>query len=140
MNVVDASVAFKWVYEELEAELALSVLRCEPALTAPALWLLESANALSRKYKEGKLEAREVSARLGFLSSLPITPVADAVLLSEGVALSLKLQHPLYDCLYLALAKRESGRLILADYTFAKVAERAGYGASLLPLREYAQP
>lgn len=140
MNVVDASVAFKWVYDEPEAEIALQVLRAEPGLTAPALWLVECANVLTRKHREGKLDAGAISARLDFLRSLPLTPVDDASLLAEGAALSLELHHPLYDCLYLALARRESDRLITADYEFAKVVKRAGYGSSLLPLIDYRHP
>ena len=140
MNVVDASVAFKWVYDEPEAEIALQVLRSEPGLTAPALWLVECANVLSRKYKEGTLRAGEIAARLDFLRGLPLTPVDDASLLPQGVALSLELKHPLYDCLYLALAIQESGLLILADYDFANVAKRGGYGSRILPLTDYRHP
>ncbi|CAN5219313.1 hypothetical protein BH09PSE2_BH09PSE2_07200 [soil metagenome] len=66
--------------------------------------------------------------------------IEDTALLSDGLALSLELKHPLYDCLYLALARREQSRLILADYEFAKVARRGGYSDNITELRNYPHP
>ena len=42
-------------------------------------------------------------------------------LVEDATRLALTLGHPVYDCLYLALAVREKTRLITADRQFARV-------------------
>jgi predicted nucleic acid-binding protein len=46
--VIDASVAIKWVLEEPGSEQAISLQ--DEELIAPALWLIEAANALWRRF------------------------------------------------------------------------------------------
>ena len=131
MNVIDASVAVKWVYEEPGAREARELLETQPNLTAPVIWRLETANALAKKQHQGHLSPQEVKARLGYLAGLPIALVDDDLLLPEALGLSFELRHPVYDCLYLALALRERSRVLTADRPFVKAAERGGYGASI---------
>ena len=131
MSVVDASVAVKWVYGEEGTPEALDVLATETSLTAPALWRLETVNALLRKSREGRLSGEEVRRRVGYLASLPITLADDGSLTPAAITLSLELHHPVYDCLYLALALREGSRLLTADRPFFKAARRGGYAAAV---------
>ena len=43
---------------------------------------------------------------------------------AEALALACRLNHPVYDCLYLALARREAATLISADRRLRTLAER----------------
>jgi predicted nucleic acid-binding protein len=114
--VVDASVAVKWVLdEEGSAEAALLA---KLPLIAPDLLVVECANALWSKAREGELTFEEVAARVEAFEQPGFALVPSTKLISEAARLALKLGHPVYDCLYLALALREESRVITADRRF----------------------
>jgi len=48
----------------------------------------------------------------------------DRQLQAEALALACHLNHPVYDCLYLALARREAATLISTDRRLRNLAER----------------
>lgn len=71
------------------------------------------------------------------LASLPeffvqLYPAAD--FLEQAFQLAFRLRHPVYDCLYLALAMREQAQLITADRDFHRAIAKYGEyeGARLL--------
>ena len=79
------------------------------------LLLVEAANALWKKTARKELSAREADRALGLLgeSGLDLRPTA--LLLGRAMALARRLRHPVYDCVYLALAERERAALVTAD-------------------------
>ncbi len=119
MRVVDASVALKWVIDEEGSE-AASLLAGE-SLSSPSLLLAECANALWAKARRREITADEILERLSLLLSAPVLLVPLAELVEDATRLAATLDHPVYDCLYLALAVREGTRLITADQQFARV-------------------
>lgn len=121
--VVDASVALKWVLSEPGAEVAEALL--DEELVAPALWLVEAANALWRRSLRGEISAEEARERLGELYNAPVTTTAIETDLAAAADLALALGHPVYDCLYLALAIRESTYVITADQRFVAAVDRS---------------
>ncbi|TCS07498.1 type II toxin-antitoxin system VapC family toxin [Caulobacter sp. BK020] len=114
--VVDASVALKWVLAEPGQAAADALL--DEDLIAPSLWLLEAANALWRRSLSGELSAGEADERLSELFNAPVTSVPIEDDLSAAAALAWRLGHPVYDCLYLALAVREHSQVVTADRRF----------------------
>lgn len=114
--VIDASVALKWVLEEENSEAADRLLNEE--LIAPSLWLLEAANALWRRALRGDITTAEAQERLIELFNAPVTtvPLEEDVL--AATRLAAELAHPVYDCLYLALAIREGTHVVTADRRF----------------------
>jgi len=118
MRVVDASVALKWVIDEEGSE-AASLLAGE-SLTSPSLLLAECANALWAKARRREITADEILERLSLLLSAPVLLVPLAELVEDATRLAATLDHPVHDCLYLALAVREGTRLITADRQFAR--------------------
>ncbi len=46
-------------------------------------------------------------------------------LANRALSLAIELQHPIYDCFYLALAQRENALLITADERLLSAARRA---------------
>lgn len=120
--VVDSSVVIKWFVEEEDSSLSLG-LRVLPLL-APDLILAECANVFWKKIRKGELDAADASQALRILelSALVIEP-------SRGVAvraleLAEVLEHPAYDCFYLALAERRGLPVITADAKLAKAVGR----------------
>lgn len=121
--VVDASVALKWVLAEPGQDAADALL--DEDLIAPSLWLLEAANALWRRSLRGELSAGEAEERLSELFNAPVTSIPIEDDLSMAAAMAQRLGHPVYDCLYLALAVREQTQVVTADRRFWTIAQAA---------------
>ena len=121
--VVDASVALKWVLDEPGKEAADALL--EEELIAPALWLLEAANALWRRSQRGEISAEEATERLTELYNAPVTTTTIEDDLLAATDLANVLRHPVYDCLYLAMAIRENTYVVTADSRFHAAVDRS---------------
>ena len=122
--VVDASIALKWVLQEEGSEAAEKLL--EQDLAAPSLWLLEAGNALWRRTVREELTPSEAAERLAELASAPVASVPLEEDLPEALRLAVQLNHPVYDCLYLALAKRLGTYVVTADARFGRAVAEHG--------------
>ena len=123
--VVDASVAVKWVIPEVLSDQAESLRDRADRLLAPDLLLPEAATALWKKLMRREITAREAAQAIDLLiaSGLDLRP--SGPLLGRALGLARRLRHPVYDCLYLALAQVEGATLITADQRLlARVAGR----------------
>ena len=113
--VVDASVAVKWLFTEDGTVEARQLLAHRIALHAPDFILTEAANVIWKKARRREItDAQpyfEELARLGDLVAL--SPSAD--LLAHAAAIAIEIDHPVYDCLYLACAEVEEAPLVTAD-------------------------
>ena len=121
--VIDASVALKWVLDEPGREAADALL--DEELIAPALWLLEAANALWRRSQRGEISADQARARLVELHNAPVATAAIEDDLLAASDLATELAHPVYDCLYLAMAIREDTYVVTADRRFHAAVDRS---------------
>lgn len=129
--VVDASTAAKWLAPEPESAQADALLG--EALSAPDLLFAEVANVLWKKVSRREMDAATADAAVRWLRQVPLRVVDCGALMREATALSLRLDHPAYDCFYLALAMRGDGRLVTADRRLAARCQRAD-AADLRPL------
>ena len=120
--VIDASVIVKWVLREAGSAAAFA-LRTQ-ALIAPSLWSAEVGNVLWRRAMQGELTPAEASDLLSDLQQAALKEVPIGGLAADALTLSLELNHPIYDCLYLALAIREETYVVTADRRFAALAEK----------------
>ncbi len=112
--VVDASVAVKWALNEAGTTRALA-LRDEESLIAPSLIATEIGNALWKAVRRGavaRAEALDTMAAI-LVPFDALVPVED--LRNRALDIALELDHPIYDCFYLALAERERCSLVTAD-------------------------
>lgn len=134
--VVDASVALKWVLPEPGSEAAASLHRLGP-LHAPDLLLVECANALWVRVRRGEMTPVEAKTALADITAAPVVLERDAELTEAAQSLSLDLDHPAYDCVYLALAIRLTGYVVTDDDRFARVVRAHPYLADRVkPLGE----
>jgi predicted nucleic acid-binding protein len=135
--VVDASVAIKWVIYEPDRDLAYGLL--DGRLLAPDLMLIECANALRSQVVRGSLKADDVQAAWSTICEAPVRISPAAELLNEALALGVALEHPVYDCIYLALAIATDSRVVTADRRFrAAVRQRPPLDARVVLLSELA--
>ncbi|MGD9616471.1 MAG: type II toxin-antitoxin system VapC family toxin [Alphaproteobacteria bacterium] len=120
MIVVDASVALKWVLTEPDSDAAIALRNDE--LTAPDLWLAEAANGLWRHMRLGEIATAQALQFLRDLIDAPVTSVPTRLHLSTALRLAIELRHPIYDCLYPAVALRFDTHVVTADRRFAATA------------------
>jgi predicted nucleic acid-binding protein len=118
--VVDASVALKWVLDEPGSAAAVALRDHE--LIAPALWLAEAANALWRHARIGEISIDEAGAHFAELMNAPVASLAMEPHLERALELAIEIAHPIYDCIYLALALHHRTHVVTADRRFASAA------------------
>jgi predicted nucleic acid-binding protein len=111
--VVDASVAVKWVIDEPGTAEASLLLDCE--LVAPDLLCAECANILWKKAARRELSADQVALAAETLEGMVIELVPMRSYLAAATALAVELDHPAYDCVYLATALDLSLSFVTAD-------------------------
>ena len=109
--VVDASVAFKWFAQEDGTDRALQLIERGEPIVAPDLILAEVCNAAWKSLRRGELAPPQFDAILNDVAQ----PFARLVPLEPAAALTRELDHPVYDCLYLALAQAEQLPVVTAD-------------------------
>lgn len=122
--VVDASIAVKWTVPEAGSELAEKI-RAH-ILLAPDLLRIEYSNVLWRLVKVGALPAMEAFGSLRDLANGPVRFHSCEPLEQDALRIALELRHPVYDCYYLALCRREGAPLVTDDRRLLEVARRDG--------------
>ena len=123
MNLtVDASVAIKWFVSEPMHDEARLLLSSRAQLHAPDLVLVESVNALWKKARRKEITGPE--PYLSDFATLPdiidLHPMRDLV--ERATEIVFEIDHPIYDCLYLACAELTESGLITADKRLASKA------------------
>ena len=121
--VIDAGVAMKWVVEEPGTPDALA-LRGRFRLIAPDLLVAECANVLWKKVQRGELCRPEALLAARLLQAADIELMPTRTLLEVAAQLAIDLQHPAYDCVYLAVAIANDCRLVTADERFLRALQR----------------
>lgn len=117
--VVDASVAVKWLVSEEFSSEASGLLEGNATLLAPELLFAEATNALWAMCRRGDIGREDLAAAVTLLRKAPVaTPVPMRQLASAASQLSMDLEHPTYDCFYLALALQERHPVVTADMRF----------------------
>jgi predicted nucleic acid-binding protein len=129
--IVDASVAVKWFLDEEGSEAARRLL-AEASLDAPDLILIETYNAVWKRWRRREARGAQLDQVIPVLTRAlsGLCPVRD--LIDAAAALSRQLSHPVYDCLYLALAARDAVPLVTADGQMFEAARRVRIEARLL--------
>jgi len=126
--VVDASAAYDLLEESLTAEKLLGA----KELIAPDLIVAELLNARWKVARSG-LAAPSLERTLTFLERLRLVPsIAYA---REAAALAEQLDHPAYDCFYVATAQREGAKFLTLDERLlrkVRLSKHAGIARLLL--------
>ncbi|MDP2258153.1 MAG: type II toxin-antitoxin system VapC family toxin [Caulobacter sp.] len=136
--VVDASVAIKWVTYEPGTPLALLV-HDLGATAAPDLLVAECANILWKKYRRGQVGLDGVATALAALETVTTGLWPIRRLVGPAFELARRLDHPAYDCFYLALAAERDAPFVTADLSLVRKLRAAGFGETeVLTLAETA--
>lgn len=123
-RIVDTSVAVKWIAAEEDSTAARALIG-EP-LIAPDLLLAELSNAVWKKWRRGQLAVEQVRLAQPFVTSfvefVPSVPLAE-----EALRIALELEHPVYDCFFLAAAHKLQVKLVTADAKLIAVSSGTTY-------------
>jgi predicted nucleic acid-binding protein len=103
-------------------------------LFAPELLVAECANILWKKTRLGELSTEEAlfAARLLQRADIELAPMR--ALLEPATRLAIILDHPAYDCVYVALAESLGCDLVSADRRLAAKPLPAGCSVKVLTL------
>jgi len=113
--VVDASVALKWYVDEEHSEQALALLASNERLIAPDLIVAELCNAAWRLVRRGELGREQLAIIARSVPDAFAALHSSASLAAGAAAIALELDHPVYDCFYMALSEANSAPLVSAD-------------------------
>ncbi|MDE0060553.1 MAG: type II toxin-antitoxin system VapC family toxin [Defluviicoccus sp.] len=117
--VVDASVVVKWLVDEVHSTEAAELLNGGSTFVAPALVFAEAANALWAMHRRGHVGVDDLTEAVETLRTAPISlPVSMLQLTPASARLADDLDHPVYDCFYLALAVQTQYPVVTADMRF----------------------
>lgn len=126
--VVDASVAVKWLVDEPGSDQAGRLLDQDLVLHAPELLYVEAGNALWALARRRIISHQEADEAIKLLTDAPlITNHHLKDLLPAAFSLADDLDHPIYDCCYLALALHLRYPLMTADSQFHQKVHKHAY-------------
>lgn len=123
--IVDANIVVHW-FAVTEFSSVVIHFRDRNDLAAPAIILVEAANVLYKNSRRGAIDPRHCGRSVRLLEYLLVDLVPNEHLLPLAIDLVLAHKHPVYDCLYLALALDRREQLATADRRLAALAKTLG--------------
>ncbi len=119
MYVVDASVALKWfLYGESFAAESSLLVQYKVPMIAPDVIVAEVANAAWKSSMLGRITHQHAREIAGGLHRFLMLLVPSSEVSEKAVEIAQILNHPVYDCLYLALADNRGCQVITSDQRF----------------------
>lgn len=137
--IVDASVAIKWAVDEGDRADARALVQSHHALVAPEFVLTEVANILWKKVTRREIGREQAVTGLPGIEATFSRFVPTAFVLDRAMDLALEVDHPVYDCLYLATAELEDCRLVTADDRLRSKLRASAYALRLVDMRQALQ-
>ena len=113
--VVDASVALRWCFQLNGSDRAEALLRSDDHVIAPDLVIAEITNAAWKFVIFDRVPAESAISAVHEVAKAFEELVPTNVLKDRALEIAIALRHSAYDCFYLALAERNTSRLITAD-------------------------
>lgn len=134
---IDASVAGEIMFRGTMAPNAYHALGGTGPFIAPDIIEAEMLSAATKRVRvmgmdEERARIRWREGRRLPIEQLPVTPYLD-----DAFDLSVALNHPSADCLYLAVAIRENAPLVTADRRLHESVTAAGLGAHIRWLGDF---
>ncbi|MCC6467785.1 MAG: type II toxin-antitoxin system VapC family toxin [Alphaproteobacteria bacterium] len=113
--IVDASVGLKWFSDEDDTDRALALLGTSERLIAPDLVVSEICNGAWRLVRVKEMREMQLASIAPALAAtfdelFPSMPLA-----GRALAIARSLDHPVYDCFYLALSELTDAAVVTAD-------------------------
>ena len=131
--IVNTSVAVKWAVAEEGSDLAAPFFGGD--VVAPDLLCSELGNALWKKVKRNEIGALQATAAFaeieGMLSFLPTDALAH-----RALDIALAIDHPVYDCVYLALSEATGMPILTSDRRLIVNCRKTPFAERLVALEQ----
>ena len=115
-RVIDASIACKWYLDENGSEEARALLEeLETILVAPDIIIAEVTNVLWLRLRRGEIGEEQATLATSHLANSFLTLIPSRTLIDRALKIAREIDHPIYDCLYLAAAERWEADFVTAD-------------------------
>lgn len=138
--IVDASVAVKWVVPESLHDQARLLLADTDLLETPDLLFPETTNTVWKKIRLGEMTVRQGELALTAIRRFIAVTHPSEGLADRALAMARTLDHPAYDCFYLACAERQGGVLVTADARLCAAVANSAFAALVRPLDQFDAP
>ncbi len=125
-HIVDASVLVKLLAREHDSALVRAAVARASEIWAPEFVFAQAYNALWKRWRRGDYLVEQLERAPAILLALVTHPVSVALLLPKAATISRQFDHPVHDCLYIALADRQQAPLITADKRLHRAAQSLG--------------
>ena len=136
--VVDASVALKWfLADDAYAAEAVALLKGNAEMVAPDLIVAEACNAAWSSLRLGRIEQSELTEIAAILPRFFAELVSAALLVQRAVFIAVQLDHPIYDCFYLALAEARQAPFVTVDGRLLRKLVGSRWAGSAYHLAKY---
>ena len=122
--VIDASAAVSLVLATPGSEIFFAPLDEAELVMAPDLFIPEVCNAIWKYRKADLLPMDRCERALEHALSLPDQLESSLGLHREAFALAVRHIHPMYDALYLVLARRNNASILTLDQRLAELARK----------------
>ena len=135
--VVDASVALCWFAREAATPAANRLIGSRANLTAPSLLLAEVANGLWKKARRGEMSADLANAAMKEIHRFIPQIIELSDLTAPALELAREIDHSVYDCYYLVLARRRGVPLVTLDHALLASAAKGGHARFAMHLTDW---
>lgn len=129
--IYDTSVAVSWYVDLPWSGDARTIVAGDPVPEAPFLIMAEAANAFWRLVRANQMTDDAAHSALDHLDSALVLTDSRSIR-RNALSYALLNNHPVYDCVFLALAKEKQDELLTADRRLAAMAQRADIAVTLL--------
>lgn len=129
--IVDASVAIKWFVEETLHNEARHLFKYQREIRAPDFILVEVANVAWKKAVRKEISNEQAQSIVDMIPQYIPSLITSLELVQRATELAIELEHPVYDCLYLACAGAENDVVVTADKRLFNKAKGSRFGENI---------
>ena len=135
--IVDTSVLYDSLVDARFSAQARDLIRSDAPMRAPDLLLVEIGGAITRAVRRGDLTV-DTAQRL-HERARRIAPEVDRTepFIDRAFALSLELQHPISDCIFLAQAEMQADVLVTGDEHFLRKLSGTAHGDRAIHVKDW---
>ncbi len=135
--IVDASVGLKWFVEEEGSDLAVELIASRERLVAPDIVVSEICNGAWRLVRTNQLPPSQLQAITSTLGTTIDELFPSIPLAARALAIAQAVDHPVYDCFYVALGEVTESPVVTADARFIRRLLGTEWESRVLPLQAW---
>lgn len=114
MIILDSSAAIRAVLASDVSDIYFQMISKEKKIVSPSIFLSETANALWKEVRFNNLSVDLLPHMMRTLSAMTVTS-PDEDFIEGALNIAIDTQHPVYDCLFIAMSREMNAPVLTAD-------------------------